>query len=71
LLSASVAPDNAKLPIGVNRQYALIGNFSDGITQDFTTDPATVWSAPTPSVVTVMLDGRVTGIVTGTGAIDA
>ena len=50
LVSISVSPASASIPLGANQQFTAVGTFSDGTTQDLTTSVA--WgSSPTPVAV--------------------
>ena len=69
LISVAVTPANSELPIGVNKQFRLIGRFSDGTTQDLTTDA--VWTSQTPLLLSVTLKGEVTAGAVGTGVVAA
>ena len=69
LTSVAVVPGNSELPVTLNKQFSLIGTFSDGSTEDLTNDA--VWSAPTPAIVAVTLKGEVIGVAPGTGPIAA
>ena len=69
LTSVAMSPGNSKLPAFLNKQFTLIGTFSDGTTEDLTNDA--VWSAPTPLIVAVTLKGEVLGVSPGTGPIAA
>ena len=69
LNSVNVTPSNSELPVGIFRQYSLIGNFSDGTTQDLT--QYSVWSAPLPLIATLILKGEVVGASAGTGLVSA
>ncbi len=67
--SVAITPGNTEAPIGVFRQYRLIGTFSDGTTQDLT--DASIWSSSLPSIVTNIHKGEVIGVSEGTGEISA
>ncbi len=51
LVSIAVTPSTATLANGTTRQYTATGMYSDGTTQNITTDVA--WTASTPSVAAV------------------
>ncbi len=69
LTSVSLTPGNAELPVGIVRQYTLIGTFSDGTTQDLTAN--SIWSPGQSSNVSVFLKGHVLGVSIGTGVVTA
>ena len=69
LVSTALSPGNAELPLGIYRQYALTGTFSDGTTQDLTFDA--VFQAPTPFIVGLSPQGIVSGDSVGFGQIGA
>src|SRR5215475_6698507 len=51
LRSVAVTPGGAQLELGANQQFAAIGTFSDGTTQDLTA--SAVWSSSDPTVLRV------------------
>ncbi len=69
LNSVSMTPSNSKLPLGIIRQFHLIGNFSDGTTQDLS--PWSQWFASEPLTVTEIFQGEVVGLSAGVGQIGA
>ena len=69
LNTVSMTPFNSKLPLGINRQFHLIGNFSDGTTQDLS--PWSQWFASEPLTVTEIFQGEVIGLSAGVGQIGA
>ena len=69
LSAVALTPPNAELPVGINRQYYLMGTFSDGTTQDLTS--GATWVVPTPPIVSAILSGEATGISAGIGTLTA
>jgi len=69
IASISVAPANPSIPVGVTKQFAASGAYSNGTSQDITTQVA--WSSTNPSVVTVTPSGLATAITPGTATINA
>ncbi len=69
LLSTSISPGLGELPIGMYKQYSLIGTFSDGTTQDLTSDA--IFQAPAPTIASLVPQGLVLGVGAGLGQITA
>ena len=69
LKSISVAPAGATIAAGTNRNFTASGTFSDGTTQDLTTQ--VIWASSDTSVATVGPRGLVAGKSTGTTTITA
>ncbi len=69
LVSTALSPGNSELPAGMYKQFALIGTFSDGTTQDLSLD--TIFQAPTPTIVSLVPQGLVLGVGAGVGQISA
>lgn len=69
LTSISVTPPNAQLIVGQLGQYAAMGNYTDGSTQNLTS--TATWSSDTPGVATVNSSGVVTAVAIGTATITA
>ena len=69
LVSAALSPGNSELPVGMYKQFSLIGTFSDGTTQDLTLD--SIFEAPTPTIVSLVPQGLVLGVGAGVGQITA
>ncbi len=69
LTSVSVSPSNLTVPVGVNRQFQLLGNFSDGTTQDLSAYAE--WFATQPLIVVEFLNGQVSGLSVGTAEVGA
>jgi uncharacterized protein YjdB len=62
LVSLTITPDNTTLPVNFRRQFQATGTFSDGSTQDLTTQVA--WSSSDPFTADVTIN---TGLVSGFG----
>ena len=70
LESTVITPGNVELPVSVERQFYLVGNFSDGSTQDMS--PDAIWLAPTPTVVfATQKTGIGIGVAPGVGTLAA
>ena len=69
LVSVAISPGNSELPLQVNKQFSLIGTFSDGTTEDLSSDA--VWSTSTPEIIAEFLQGNVVGLQTGVGVVTA
>lgn len=69
LISISVQPSNANLPIGVNAQYTAYGMFSDGSTVDITHQ--VTWDSSHTDIATINTTGLVTGSSPGTTQVSA
>lgn len=73
LVSITITPDNASLPVGLTLQLTATGNYSDGTTLDFTT--TVTWGSSDPAVADVSNadpdQGRVNGASTGSVTITA
>ncbi|MGD0212926.1 MAG: Ig-like domain-containing protein [Terriglobales bacterium] len=64
LTSIAVSPSDASVALGGSQQFAAIGNFSDGTTENLTTQAT--WTSSTTNVATI--DGRGLASAAGTGA---
>ena len=64
LNSITVGP-NVTLPVGLSRQVTATGNYSDGSTQDLTTQ--VTWVSSTTSVATISNSSGSQGVATATG----
>jgi len=64
LNSITVGPD-VTLPVGLSRQITATGNYSDGSTQDLTTQ--VTWSSSATSVATISNANGSQGVATATG----
>ncbi len=68
LVSISVTPPNATVPIGYTNQYRAVGVYSDGSSQDLTVQAA--WSSGTPAVASVSA-GLATGVSAGASSLQS
>jgi hypothetical protein len=69
LISVSISPKAPTVSAGKTQQFAAIGSYSDGTTQDITT--AATWSSSVPAVATIDKNGLATAVAAGTAAIMA
>lgn len=69
LASITVTPANISIPLGLTQQYTATGHYSDGTTQDITTQ--VYWSSGTPTVASMNLAGQATGLGPGSTLITA
>jgi len=69
LVSIQVTPDSPSIALGTMQQFAAIGTFTDGSTQDLTTQAT--WASDTPSVATVNKAGTAASVSQGTANISA
>jgi trimeric autotransporter adhesin len=64
LTSIAVTPANPVIAKGTTRQFTATGTFSDGTTQDLTTDPSLTWQSDTAGVATIASSGATKGQAT-------
>ncbi len=69
LVSIAVTPANAQLTFGSTQQYAAIGTYSDGSTQNVTS--LAVWSSSNQAVASINGTGLATGVNAGDTTIGA
>lgn len=69
LQSILVTPVNPSVAQGLTKQFAATGTYSDGTTQNITTQ--VTWSSATISVATILSSGLSTGVSAGTSIITA
>jgi hypothetical protein len=69
LISMAVTPANPSISTGATQQFTAIGTYSDGITQNLTTQ--VTWNSSTASISTVNSSGLATAVAAGTAAITA
>ena len=69
LISLTVTPITATIPVGVNYDFRATATFNDGTTQDISIDAT--WSSSSPAVATVSNLGRAIGASSGTTTITA
>lgn len=65
VVSITVSPANAAIPLGVNQPFTALGTFTDGSTQDVTNSAH--WSSSVPSVATVSITPGSGGLASSTG----
>jgi uncharacterized protein YjdB len=69
LVAIVVTPVNSSVPNGITEPFTATGAFSDGTTQDLTTQ--VIWSSSSPAMATVDSSGVVTGTGVGNATISA
>lgn len=69
LTSIAVTPANPSTTVGGTQQFTATGNYSDGITQDITTQ--VTWTSDTQNVATITTAGLATGVSAGSSTITA
>ncbi|MFT4114142.1 beta strand repeat-containing protein [Silvibacterium sp.] len=67
LVSVAVSPSSASFAQGTTQQFSVIGTYTDGTTQNLTSQAT--FSSSNPSVVSVSSSGLATGVGTGSAAI--
>jgi hypothetical protein len=65
LVSISVAPSVAPIPLGTTQQFSATGNYSDGSTQDLT--GSVQWTSSDSTVATISMAQATAGLATSTG----
>ncbi len=66
VVSITVSPATAAIPLGMNQTFTAVGAFTDGSTQDVTNSAH--WSSSVPSVATVSNSSGSSGMATSTGS---
>jgi trimeric autotransporter adhesin len=66
VVSITVSPATAAIPLGLNQTFTAVGTFTDGSTQDVTNSAH--WSSSVPSVATVSNTSGSSGMTTSTGS---
>ena len=69
LTSIAVTPAQPRITVGGADQFKATGTFSNGSTQDLTSQVA--WTSSTTSVATINASGMATGVAAGTSTISA
>ena len=69
VVSISVTPADPSIPVGVTKQFAASGAYSDGTSHNITAQ--VTWSSSNPSVATVNGSGLATAASAGTATITA
>ncbi len=71
LVLISVTPATATIAKGATQQFTALGTFSDGSTQDLTSQPKIVWTSSDTGVATINTTGLASSVGTGTATITA
>ena len=71
LISITVGPGNANVPVGQTQAMAASGTYDDGSTKNLTGDSDTVWLSSDDSVATITKGGVVKGVAVGSPTITA
>jgi trimeric autotransporter adhesin len=66
VVSITVSPATAAIPLGLTQAFTALGAFTDGSTQDVTNSAH--WSSSVPSVATVSNTAGINGVATSTGS---
>ncbi len=66
LVSIAVTPSHPTIPLGTSRQFAALGTYSDGTSQDLTT--SVTWSSSRPAVATISNAPGSEGLATSVSA---
>ena len=69
LTSIAVTPANSTIGIGVSQQFTATGNYSDGSTQNLSSQ--VTWTSSNTGVATINASGLATGVAGGTTTISA
>ncbi len=69
LTSITVTPANQTITPGSTVQYTATGTFTDGSTQNITTNPGTTWSSSNTNIATINSSGLATATYLGGGPI--
>lgn len=70
LQSIAVSPANGSIAIGTKQQFTATGTFSDGSTQDLTTQ--VTWASANPGIAIInAVNGKATALAAGTAQISA
>lgn len=69
LTSISITPINPSIAKGTTKQFTATGTFSDGTTQDLTTQAT--WSSSNTGVATINNNGLATSVATGSSTVTA
>jgi len=69
LVSLTIAPTSASIPLGGTQQFSATGNFSDGSVENLTTQVS--WNSSNVNVATIAGDGLASSVATGTTTITA
>ena len=69
LVSLTISPMSAALPLGTSQQFTATGTYTDGSTQDLT--GSVTWASDSPAIAAVGTGGLVIGNAMGTANISA
>jgi uncharacterized protein YjdB len=69
LVSIAITPASASISVGTTQQFAATGTYTDGTTQDLTSEAN--WSSSATAVATIAAGGLATGQAGGTATITA
>jgi uncharacterized protein YjdB len=69
LVSIAITPGSAAISVGTTQQFAATGTYTDGSTQDLTSEAN--WSSSSTAVATIAAGGLATGLGGGTATIAA
>ncbi len=71
LSSITVTPSSAPVNVGQTQQFKATGNYSDGTTQDLSSNSSLTWSSGSTTVATITSGGLATAKAAGTSTITA
>lgn len=69
LISLSISPSTATLPLGIQARLIATGTFSDSSTRDVSS--SVIWSSSNPTVATVAQDGQLKSNAVGAATVSA
>jgi hypothetical protein len=69
LVGLAISPGTASVTAGLTQQMSLTGAYSDGSTATLTS--GVTWSAASPSIATISVNGLVTGVAPGATTVSA
>lgn len=69
LTSITITPSNPSIPLGSSQRFTATGNFSDGTTENLTSQAA--WTSSNVNVATISASGLANSVSTGTTVITA
>jgi trimeric autotransporter adhesin len=69
LTSITITPSNPSIALGSSQRFTATGNFSDGTTENLTTQVS--WTSSDANVATISVSGLATSVSTGTTTITA
>ena len=71
LQSIAISPLNATVVVGTSLQYTATGNYSDGSTEDITSEVTWIARPTNTDVISITQEGLITGLRVGNANIDA